>query len=118
MAFHIAADQVEGDENEEIKISFPVGLLPDNTTIPAEATYSKDELLERYRFLAYNQLALHGVYHLVTIVESMLHDVIRKIVIRIPRKLKGGRQVPLEMVLQASSIEEVHLRAVDAPINK
>lgn len=73
----------------------------------------KEELVARYQFLAFHQLAVNSLVQMVTIVEAMLGDVIRAVIMRYPQKLGTKRTVSLQAVLEASSIEEIHLRAVD-----
>jgi hypothetical protein len=54
---------------------------------------------------------------LVTIVEALLGDVIRTVVTRFPHKLGAKRTIPLQQVLEAKSLEDVHLRACDTLVN-
>ena len=75
--------------------------------------YKKEELNARYNFLANAQLGINGVYRLVTIIEAMLGDLIRAIVMKYPDKLGSKRSVSTGIILAASSLEEIHLHAVD-----
>lgn len=113
-ALDIAASKMQDVEQEDIEITFPVGWRPDKQPINSTRKYRKDELLARYQFLAFHQLAVNGLVQLVTIIEAMLGDIIRTIVLKYPQKLGSKRTITLQAVLEAKSIEELHLRATDA----
>ena len=53
-AFDVAAQKVRELEQDEIEIAFPVGYKPDRTPIPGSSKYRKDQLLQRYQFLAFH----------------------------------------------------------------
>ena len=81
MAFEIAAQNLQSLEDDKIEFSFPVGYKPDKTTLNSTRTYPKEELLSKYAFLASNQLSTNALVQLVTIVETMLGDLIRAVVL-------------------------------------
>jgi hypothetical protein len=110
-AFDIAARAMQDSEQEQIEVTFPVGWRPDKIPMNSTRTYRKDELLGRYQLLAFNHLAINGIIQLVAIVEAMLGDVVRTIILKYPQKLSAKRTMNLKSVLEAASIEEVHLRA-------
>ncbi|HWL53639.1 MAG TPA: hypothetical protein VNQ90_14470 [Chthoniobacteraceae bacterium] len=116
-AFDIAVNNVHEMEYSEINVTFPVGFNPDKTTINNTRTYNKEQLLLKYQFLAFNQLALNSLMQLVTIVEAMLSDIVRVVVARYPQKLGAKRNISIQSILEATSLEEVHLRATDALLN-
>lgn len=116
-AFDSAATILRADEKEEIIVEFPVGYRPDRTSILSQRVYNKEGLLDRYRFLAFNQLPLNGIVQIVTVVEALLADVVRAIVCRYPKKLGAKQTVSMAIVLQAASIEEIHLQATDTLLN-
>lgn len=117
-AFDIATRAMQDSEQEKIEVTFPVGWRPDKQPINSIRTYRKDELLGRYQLLAFNHLAINGIIQLVAIVEAMLGDVVRAIILKYPQKLSAKRTVNLKSVLEAVSIEEVHLRATDQLLNE
>lgn len=117
-AFDVAAQKVRELEQNEIEIAFPVGYKPDRTPIPGSRKYRKDQLLQRYQFLAFHQLTVNTLVQLVTIVETMLGDILRAVVLRYPQKLGGKRSILIQTVLESASLEEVHLRATDALLNE
>lgn len=112
-AFDIAVRDLQANAQEEIELKYPVGYRPDRTAIEASKKYRKDELINRYQFLAFHQLSINALIKLVTIVEAALGDIIRAVVIRYPEKLGNKRTVPLQLVFKATSIEEIHLQATD-----
>ena len=97
-AFDVAAQKVRELEQDEIEIAFPVGYKPDRTPIPGSSKYRKDQLLQRYQFLAFHQLTVNALVQLVTIVETMLGDVLRAVVLRYPQKLGGKRSILIQTV--------------------
>ncbi len=117
-AFDVIAGNVSSNTSESIDISFPVGYRSDKTAIQSTKTYSKPELLGRYQFLAFHQMPVNGIGQLVTIVEALLGDVLRSVVVRYPHKLGAKRNVTLQAVLEAQTIEEVHLKATDSLLNE
>lgn len=117
-AFDIAARSMQESEQEEIEVTYPIGYRADKTTIEGKRKYNKDQLLGRYQYLAFHQLSVNGVVQLITIVEAMLGDIVRAIVTKYPQKLGAKRNIPMKEVLEASSIEEIHLRACDGFLNE
>lgn len=117
-AFDIAARGMQEMQQEEIEVTFPVGYSADKLTIPSTRKYRKDQLLSKYQYLAFHQLSVNALVQLVTIVETMLGDIVRAVVMRYPQKLGGKRSLSIQAVLESTSLEEVHLRATDALINE
>jgi hypothetical protein len=116
---YVAFEGIVGTlKDEEITIRFPVGYRPDAVPMPGERKYKKEDLVNRYAWLAHYQLTVNSLLQLVTIVESMLNDLVRAIVQRYPRKLGSKRTVPIESVLDAATLEEVQLKATDSLINE
>jgi hypothetical protein len=116
-AFDIAARFARSQKDDEIEITFPVGYRADRTTIPSKRTYKKEELVRKYEHLAIRQLSINAIIQLVTIVEAMLTDVLRAVVVRYPQKLGSKRMIALHSILESTSLEEVHLRACDSLLN-
>lgn len=117
-AFDIAFQKVNSDPQEQIQLTFPIGWSADNVPMHHTKTYSKQELLSRYRFLGFNQLAINAIVQLVTIVEAMCNDLLRAIVAKYPGKLGANRKLSLGAVLASSSIEVVHGHAIDTLLNE
>jgi len=117
-AFDIAARGMQEMQQDEIEVSFPVGYHADRTAIPSTRTYRKEQLLSKYQFLAFHQLSVNALVQLVTLVETMLGDVVRAVVVRYPQKLGAKRNIPIQAVLESTSLDEVHLRATDALLNE
>jgi hypothetical protein len=117
-AFDIAARGMQEMQQEEIEVSFPVAYRADRTSVPSTRTYRKEQLLSKYQFLAFHQLSVNALVQLVTLVETMLGDVVRAVVVRYPQKLGAKRNISIQAVLESTSLDEVHLRATDALLNE
>ena len=117
LAFDYAAKTIRDGDQKELEISYPVGYSLSKEAIPYTHKYKKEELIARYNFLANAQLGLNGVYRLVTIIEAMLGDLIRAIVMKYPDKLGSKRSISTGIILAASSLEEIHLHAVESLLN-
>jgi hypothetical protein len=117
-ACDVAAREIQGSTSESIEISFPVGYRPDRQPIQSTRTYTRDGLLARYQYLAFQQLPINGIVQLVTIVDALLGDVVRSVVVRYPQKLGAKRSIQLQSILESKSLEEIHLRATDALLNE
>jgi hypothetical protein len=117
-AFEIAAGALNASADETITITFPVGWHANNEPMSGSNTYQKHELLSRYQFLAWNQLPLNGVIRIVTIIDALLSDLVRAVVMKYPHKLGSQSKIAMEIVLQATTIADVHLRATDILLNE
>jgi len=117
-AFDIAAKTVQDSDQQEIVVTYPIGWRPDRQAVTGSNTYKKDELLSRYQFLAFHQLAVNGLVQLVTIMEALFGDVVRAVIAKYPHKLGMKRSMPIQTILESSSLEEVHLRAADTLLNE
>lgn len=117
-AFDATAENLMQSEDESIEVSYPVGYNPNRTTIQHTRKYLKDELLGRYQFLASHQLSQNGLVQIVTIIEALLGDIVRTVINRYPQKLGQKRTISLQSVLEAKSIDEIHLNATDSLLNE
>jgi len=117
-AFDIAATTIQSHEKDEITVTYPVGWRPDRQPMQSEWTFKKEELVARYRYLAFHQLAINGMFQLVAITEAFIGDVIRALIRKYPQKLGGKRSIALQTVLESTSIDEIHLRATDHLLNE
>jgi hypothetical protein len=117
-AFDVVATNVQNSPDERISVQIPIGYKPDKTTMLSTRMFEKQELLDRYQFLAFHQLPANGVVQLVTIVEALFSDVVRAIVLKFPQKLGAKRTIPMQIVFEAKSIDEVHIRAADSFLNE
>jgi hypothetical protein len=116
-AFSFAAVHIRESEQEEFEFSIPIGHRPDRTAINSQIKYTKVDLLDRYGHLADYQLSINLVLQLVTVVEAMLNDIVRAAVLNQPEKIGAKRSVPLKTVLEAKSLEEIHMSAADSLVN-
>lgn len=61
---------------------------------------------------------MNGLVQLVTIIEALLGDMVRAVVMRYPHKLSAKRTITIQTVLEAASIEDIQLHATDALLNE
>jgi hypothetical protein len=107
------------EEGATIPISYPLGYRADHTPIMSDPkNYTKEELTERYNFLGLNKLPLDSIFQLVTIMESLLNDILRTILIEYPNKISSKKQVEVNCILLSSSIEEAKIFVVDNILNE
>jgi hypothetical protein len=116
-AFDGTVIALQSGKDEQLEVSFPIGYRPDRTSIQSTRKYGKEDLIRRYQLLAFQQLPINGLVQLVTIVEALLGDVVRTVVTRYPQKLGAKRTIALQFVLEAKTLEDVHLRATDTLLN-
>ena len=118
LSYEETVKRIEEGKEEEIEISYPVGYRPDKSVIPGTHKYSKKELIDKYAFLGNHQLAINGVYQLVTIMESVLSDLLAIVLKKFPQKIGAKRSIRSSVVLAATSIEEVHIKTIEAVLNE
>ena len=107
------------EEGATIPISYPLGYRADHAPIMSDPkNYSKEELTERYNFLGLNKLPIDSIFQLVTIMESLLNDILRTILIEYPNKIPSKKQVEVNCILLSSSIEEAKIFIVDNILNE
>lgn len=117
-AFNHIATSYKNTTQEEIELSYPIGYFPSRSPILHKYKYKKEELISKYGFLANNQLSINGIYQLVAIVEAMLGDVTRAVILKYPKKIGNKRKINSEMVLAASSITEIHHHTINSILNE
>lgn len=118
VAFEAAAANIRTGPSDEIEVAIPIGLHSTKEAMFSNRKFKRDELISRYNFLAFTQLSVNGIVQLVTIVEAMLGDVVRCVVGRYPKKLGEKRTVPMTLILECRTTEEIHLRATDILMNE
>jgi hypothetical protein len=117
-AFNKYIDLIKNSKVESIKIKTPIGYGADGKSLRHTNEYSKNELIESYEFLGSTQLPINGIYQLVTIVEALLCDIIRMILIQFPNKIPNKRKLDFELVLEANSLQEIKFSIVNIVINE
>lgn len=117
-SFQKYVQNINESEEQTITITYPIGFKPDNTTLDTTCIYSKQELINRYDYLGLNQLPINGIYQLVTTIEALLGDILRITLIEFPQKISNKRKVDVDIILEASSIDEIKFSVVNAVINE
>ena len=107
------------DDGTTIPIAYPLGYRADNTPIMSEPrNYSKDELTSRYAHLGLNKLPVDSILQLVTIMETLMNDILKSILIEYPNKIPSKKKVDVECILSSNTIEEAKLIIVDSILNE
>ena len=107
------ASKIENSRREEIKKYYPIGYSQSKGTIFKDCTYKKQELINKYKYLIKKQLAINGIYSLVTIIEALMGDILRMVIVKFPEKISSNKTINYGIVLSKSSIEEIHLHVID-----
>ncbi len=118
LAFENFVKVVGASEQDELEVKYPIGVNPDRSLMIGHAKYAKENLIAQYVYLAEHQLALTGVYQLVTAMDAMLGDVCRAVIIAYPKKLGGKKTIAFANVIEAQSIEALHLYAADSLLHE
>ncbi len=117
-SFSNSSQMIRDGADEEIEISYPIGYKPTKEPMMGTHTYGKEQLIQRFDYLTHTQIATNGIYQLAMLVEAMLSDIVRKIVLAYPGKLGSKKQVGLASVLKANSLEELRYQATNSLINE
>ena len=117
-SFEEMAKRLESDPNEVFTLTYPIGLNSDKTTMLGNSEYSKEDIKKRVAQLANDQLALNGIYQLVTIIEALLGDLVRIVILKYPNKIGNKRSVKSFDILNCKTIEELHLKAANNLLNE
>lgn len=80
--------------------------------------YTKEELIERYAHLGLNKLPIDAIFQLVTIMETIMNDILRMILIEYPSKIPSKKKIDIDCVLSSSSIEQAKLTIIDGILNE
>ncbi len=109
---------IEEEGEETISIDHPVGWRADDTPINSTNTYTKEELINRYKFMSETKLPLDGIYRLVTITETLLNFIFKIVLIEFPTKIPSKKKVDVSVALGADSIESIKIGIVDIILNE
>lgn len=118
IAFEEIVKSINERQEEELTFSYPIGFKPDKTPLLNDKAYFKKDLIDKYRSLANEQLAINSIYQILTIIEAMLSDVTREIILRYPNKIGGNKQVSTKAILKSGSLTEIHLHVVNKILNE
>lgn len=117
-AYETQIKSINHENLEQYTLTYPVGYNADKTSMLGSAIYKKDELIQQYTFLSNNQLGINGVYQLVIIIEAVLSDLLRKVILKYPHKIGSKRSIKSSLILSATSIEELHIKTTDSILNE
>jgi len=117
-SFGEMAKRIENDPSKVFTLTYPIGLRADKTAMLGNSEYSKSVILNKVAQLSNDKLALNGIYQLVTIIEALLGDIVRIIILKYPNKIGSKRSVKSIDVLNCESIEEIHLKIANCILNE
>lgn len=117
-AYQLSISTISNGESETIEVTYPVGYKADKTSINNTQTYAKEDLVARYEYLGSSQMPINGVYQIVTIVEILLVDILRDILLEFPNKIPSKRKIDAEIVLESNSLDEVKNLIISSLINE
>ncbi len=117
-SFEEMSKRIAADDRDVLSLAYPIGYNPDKTTMLGNAKYSKEELQTKVSQLANDKLALNGIYQLVTIIEALLGDLVRLVVLKYPNKIGNKRTIKSIDILNCESIEELHLKIANSILNE
>ncbi|WP_405250513.1 hypothetical protein [Dokdonia sp. Asnod3-C12] len=107
------------EDGATIPISYPLGFRADNTAIMSDPrNYTKEELTEKYAHLGLNKLPIDAIFQLVTIMETLMNDVLRMILLEYPNKIPSKKKIDIDCVLSSTSIEQIKIVIVDGILNE
>lgn len=117
-SFEELATKINDDESDNFKLTYPIGYRPDKTTMLGNTEYSKTDILNKLELLANDKLALNGIYQLVTIIEALLGDLVRMVIIKFPKKVGPKRNLKSNELLNCTSIEDLHIQIASSILNE
>ncbi len=117
-SFSDSVSLIKERSDTEIVIPSPVGYTSSKELIEHSTTYTKEELIERFEHLAYITIPVNGIYQMCTIMEILLSDLIRQVIVSFPKKISAKRQVSIKEILASTSIEEVHILLTNNLLNE
>jgi hypothetical protein len=117
-AFEKYIKYIQDSTGTKIPMTYPIGIKENNTPILSTYEYTKKELFQRCDYLMMNQLPVNGIYQFVTLVESLLVDILRDVLIEFPNKIPNKKKFDYESVLNATSLQEVKLGLINIVINE
>lgn len=114
-AFSIVSKQVAESKLDEITIHYPIGVdVHGNVMQSSPKKWKPPDLSRRFAQMRDVDLPVAVLYQLVTTTEAWQQHVLRAVLRHFPQKLGGSKQVPISLVLSATSIEAAHIAATDA----
>lgn len=117
-AFDKYVEYIKQSNETEIALTYPIGITPDDKPIFSTYKYSKIDLYKRYQYLGFTQLPINGIYQLVTLMESLLVDILREILLEFPDKISSKRKFDYELISNATSLEQIKLFVINSVLNE
>lgn len=117
-AFEKYNQYIQDSTGTKIPMTYPVGIKENDIPIFSTHEYTKKELFQRCDYLIMTQLPINGIYQFVILIESLLVDLLRDVLIEFPYKIPNKKKFDYESILNATSLQEVKLGLVNTVINE
>ena len=118
-SFNQTIEWIKNNPDDEIQVSYPIGVYPDGQIMKSSPRFhTKEDLKERFNYLGLNKLPIEGILNLVTIIESMLNDLLRVVLIKYPKKIPNSKKIDIQTILDCTSIEQIKLNIIDSILNE
>lgn len=117
-AFGRYLEYIEGSSELSIPVRYPVGMRNDSTPILSTYEISKDDLYKKYNYLSEAQLPINGIYQLVTIIENLLVDILREVLLQFPNKISSKKKFDYEIFITSNSLDEIKSTIINSIINE
>ena len=83
-SFDSSATSIRDGTEDRVTIAYPIGYKPSREPMIGTWTYDRDELIARFSYRSHTQIPTNGIYQLAMLVETMLTDLIRRLVLEYP----------------------------------
>ncbi|WFB68212.1 hypothetical protein [Chryseobacterium sp. WX] len=117
-AFSFYRDNIKATEKGIVTITTPLGLDYEDEVIEHEYEYSYSELKLRINELCIDQLAIDGIYKMVTSVESVMVAVLDVILQKYPAKISNKIKIDSNLIFEVQSLEELKTQLFKRIINE
>lgn len=118
-SFNQTIEWIKNQPNDQIEFSYPIGVYPDGQIMMSESNYrTKEDLQGRFNYLGLNKLPIEGILNLVAIIETMLNDLLREVLMKYPKKIPNSKKIDIQTILDCNSIEQIKLNIIDSILNE
>jgi hypothetical protein len=117
-AFDSYIEYLKNLTTSKIDLTYPVGYLKSKKPILSTYGYEKTTLLYKYEHLKNTQMPLNIIFQLVTIIENLLVDILRNVLLEYPNKISSKKKFEYTIIHEAKSLEEVRTSIINSMINE
>lgn len=118
-SFNQTIEWIKNHPNDQIEFSYPIGVYSDGQIMMSRPSFrTKEDLQGRFNYLGLNKLPIEGILNLVTIIETMLNDLLREVLMKYPKKIPNSKKIDIQTILDCNSIEQIKLNIIDSILNE